>query len=194
MKELMSIIPYVLFPLSMAAAVTVVFVAAFKILGDSFCRATAVVLALGITILAVVGTAQIVLVRSQPAETAATLLPSGSALLVLPFVTLAIAPLLAQVLVAVSAAVPEGRPGRTAGGSGNGGPMVKAEPEPLQNVATPGKPRGRPRKPLPEQSSQPPRPDDVPKKTSSPKQQHPAGAEAMTKQRPDGTAGSTQQA
>lgn len=66
MKELMSIILSVLLPLSMAAALTVVFVAALETLRRTFQQATAVILALGVTILAIVGTAQIILVRSQP--------------------------------------------------------------------------------------------------------------------------------
>jgi len=180
MKELMSTISYVLFPLSMAAALTVVFVAALKTLMRSFHRATAIVLALGVTILAVVGTAELILVRSQPGEFATTPMPTGSALLVLPFVTLAITSLLAQVLAAISGTPLAGKREQTAGVTESCEPEAPAEAQPPANAATEAKPRGRPRK-------QPPEPSlldhiDAGKKTSPPKQQQVTNAGIAGKQ------------
>jgi len=186
MKELMSTIPYVLLPLSMAAALTVVFVAALKTLMRSFPRATAIILALGVTVLAVVGTAQIILVRSQPGEPGTVPVPSGNALMLLPFVTLAIASLLAQVLAAVSGTVLEGKRERTTEGSGYCEPEVPAAAQPPENAAKEAKPRGRPRK----QPSEPSLLDhlDAGKKASLPKQQQVTNAGGAGKKADDTTA------
>ena len=191
MEDLISITPHVLLATSMAAALTVVFVATLKILVRSFHRATAIVLALGVTILAVVGTAQIIFVGPQPGEPVTAPAPSGNALMLLPFVTLGIASLLAQLLAAVSGTVLEGRPGPSGKGSGNRGPVVQAEPEPLENAVTEATPRGRPRKQLPETPVHD-RPDDLKKKASPPKQQQVANAGVTGKQKTSDTAASAE--
>lgn len=176
MKELILITPYVLPAISMAAALTVVFVATLKILVRSFHRTTAIVLALGVTILAVVGTAQIIIVGPQPGEPTRSAVPSGNALMLLPFVTWAIAPLLAQLLAAAGATVLEQEPEPTGNGSGTQGPEVQPTPKPSKNAVTEAKSRGRPKKQSPEASAKGP-PNELKKKTNSSKQSPPAGAD-----------------
>lgn len=145
MRNLISLIPYVLLGTSMAAALAVVFVATLKILVRSFHRATAIVLALGVTILAVVGTTQIIIVGPQPGGPTLSPVPSGNALMLLPFVTWAIASLLAQLLVAAGAIVLAQEPEPAADVSGTHRPEEPTGPKRLDNTAVEIKPRGRPR-------------------------------------------------
>lgn len=176
MKELLLITPYVLPATSMAAALAVVFVATLKILMRSFHRATAIVLALGVTILAVVGTAQIIIVGPQPGGPTLSPVPSGNALMLLPFVTWAIASLLAQLLAAAGATVLEQEPEPTGNGSGTQGPEVQPTPKPSKNAVTEAKSHGRPKKQSPDASAKEP-PNDPKKKTNLPKQSQAAHAD-----------------
>jgi hypothetical protein len=192
MRNLISLIPYVLLATSMAAALTVVFVATLKILVRSFHRATAIVLALGVTILAVVGTTQIIIIGPQPGGPTLSPVPSGNALMLLPFVTWAIASLLAQLLAAAGATVLEQEPEPTGNGSGTQGPEVQPNAEPQKNATTDAKPRGRPRKPSPDASSQEP-PNELKKKPSSPKQSQPAATDVAGKHKIAGAAGPAEQ-
>jgi len=116
MNELTFFIPYAMLLVSMVAAFAVVSVATLKILRSSHSRRTAIILAFGVTIMALVGTAPIIFVPLQGKEFTKALLPSGSALMLLPFLTLAVGRLLCELLVAGSGAVAERgpQPGATA--------------------------------------------------------------------------------
>lgn len=176
MKELILITPYVLLATSMAAALTVVFVATLKILMRTFHRATAIVLALGVTILAVVGTAQIIIVGPQPGGPRPSPVRSGNALMLLPFVTWAIASLLAQLLAAAGATVLEEQSGRTENADADWGPGLQSGAKPLGDTAAEAKSRGRPKKQSPDASAKEP-PNDPKKKTNLPKQSQAAYAD-----------------
>jgi len=194
MKELMSTMPYVVLGLSLAAALTVVFVMALKTLSCSFNRLTAVVLAFGVTILAVVGTGQIVLVRSQPGESAIPPISNGNAPLLLAFVPLGLASLLAQLLSAVGGTAPELKREHTVAVAA-AEPCEGEAPAEAQlpaNAAKGTKPRGRPRKPSPSLFPQEP-PVDSKKKTIPPKQSQPARTDAAGAQKTDDAVGSTGQ-
>jgi hypothetical protein len=151
--EMMSSTPHVLLAMSMAAALTVVFVATLKILLRSFHHATAVVLALGVTILAVVGTAQIIFAGSHPSEALPSSVASGNALMLWPFLAWAIASLLAQLLAAAGATAPPEEPEQIGQGALDPAADVQPDAKPLENPTKEAKPRGRPRKPSPGPSS-----------------------------------------
>jgi len=193
MKELMSIMPYVVLAMSMAAALMVVFVAALRTLVRSFHRPTAVILALGVTILAVVGTTQIIFVRPHGQGSAVLAVPNGNALMLLPFVTLAVASLLAQVLAMEGGTAPQAKPQQVPGEIADVEPQVPPDAEPAKNTPAKAKPRGRPRKHPPEEPPQQLLLEDAAKKTSSSKQPRPAGTDAPAEQKPDAAAGSTEQ-
>jgi hypothetical protein len=175
MKELILITPYVLPATSMAAALIVVFVATLKILMRSFHRATAIVLALGVTILAVVGTAQIIIIGPQPGGPTPSPVPSGNALMLLPFVTWAIASLLAQLLAAAGATVLEEQSGQTENAEADWGPEIQSGAKPLGGTATEAQRRGRPKKQSMGASAEPP--NDPKTRTNSSKQSQSAGAD-----------------
>lgn len=189
--EMMPSTPHVLLATSMAAALTVVFVATLKILARSFHRATAVILALGVTILAVVGTAQIIFAGPQADESIPSSVVSGNALMLWPFLAWAIAALLAQLLAAGATAPPE-EPEQT--GQGTSDPAADAQPdaESLENATKEAKPRGRPRKTSPDLFSQE-RTDDSKKKTSLPKPSQPASPEPAATYNAAGAAEPTKQ-
>jgi hypothetical protein len=148
MNELSVFTPYVMPVMSMVAAFTVVSVATLRILRPSYPRKTAIVLSLGVTIMALVGTAPIIF-PLQKHMIAELQYSNGSALMLLPFLTLAISRLISELLVAAS--------GRT---SERDLQPAAAEIEPSRTVATPSgkqdnnaasktKPRGRPKKQQP---------------------------------------------
>ena len=110
MQELNVFIPYVMPLVSMVAAFTVVSVATLKILRSSYSRGTAVVLAIGVTIMTLVGTGPVILVPFQEKEFTGPLFPSGSALMLLPFLALAIGRLLCELLVVANGTVAERSP------------------------------------------------------------------------------------
>ena len=146
MKELSVFIPYVMLMVSMVAAFTVVSVATLKILRSSYSRTTALVLALGVTIMALVGTAPIIFVPLQGKELAKPLFPTGSALMLLPFLTLAVGRLLCELLVAASGTVAEREP--QSGATEKDVAWKKAVPaaKESRNAASKANPKGRPQK------------------------------------------------
>ncbi len=190
--EMMPSTPHVLLAASMAAAVTIVFVAAMKTLARSFHRPTAIVLALGVTILAVVGTAHVIFVGPQGGEPGLSV-PRGNTLILLPFIALAIASLLAQLLAATSGAVPQAKPQQVPGEIADVEPQVPPDAKLAKNTPARSRPRGRPRKQSPEESPQQLLLEDAGKKTNSSKQPRPAAADAAAKQKSAGAAESTEQ-
>jgi hypothetical protein len=186
MEQLISSTPHVLLAASMAAALTVVFVATLKILLRSFHRVTAVVLALGVTVLAVVGTAQIIFAGPQSGETTPSSVASGNALMLWPFLAWAIASLLAQLLAAAGVDAPQQDSEQTGQDAFDPAADVQPDAEPLENPTKEVKARGRPRKPSPGPSSHNP-PAEL-KKTSSPKPSQPAGTAAAATQKTNGAA------
>jgi uncharacterized iron-regulated membrane protein len=140
--------PHVLLAASMAAGVTIVFVGAMKTLARSFHRPTAIVLALGVTILAVVGTAHVIFVGPQGGEPGLSV-PRGNTLILLPFIALAIASLLAQLLAATSGAVPQAKPQQVPGEIADVEPQVPPDAKLAKNTPARSRPRGRPRKQSP---------------------------------------------
>lgn len=190
--EMMPSTPHVLLAMSMAAALTVVFVATLKILARSFHRATAVVLALGVTILAVVGTAQIIFAGPQSDESIPSSVVSGNALMLWPFLAWAIAALLAQLLAAAGATAPPEEPEQTGQGAFDCAADTQPDAEPLENATKGAKPRGRPRKASPNLFSLG-RTDDSKKKTSLPKPSQPASPEPVATYSADGAAEPTKQ-
>lgn len=130
---------------SILAAALVTYVSAWKRFMDSFHQVTAIVLALGVTMLAVIGTAQIIFVPSPSGPFTTISAPSGSALMLLPFLTLAVGRLLSELLVAASGSAAEGRPQpgamETEAAGKTGAPPAKES----KNVASKTKPRGRPK-------------------------------------------------
>lgn len=190
MEQLISSTPHVLLATSMAAALTVVFVATLKILTRSFHRATALVLALGVTILAVVGTAQIIFAGPQSGETMPSSVPSGNALMLWPFLAWAIASLLAQLLAAAGATAPPEEPGQSGQSASDPATDVQPDAKPLENETKPAKPRGRPKKSSPGPSSQ--KPPAEPKKTSLPKPSQAAGTNVIEAHKADIAAASAE--
>jgi len=149
MNGLSVFIPYVMPVMSMMAAFTVVFVATLRILRSSYPRKTAIVLSLGVTIMALVGTAPIIL-PIQRIEVPELRFSNGGTLMLLPFLTLAISRLISDLLVAASGRMPgrviqptvtEILPSR-----------IMATPSTKQdkNAASKKKPRGRPKKEQPQ--------------------------------------------
>jgi len=190
--EMMPSTPHVLLATSMAAALTVVFVATLKILARSFHRATAVVLALGVTILAVVGTAQIIFAGPQSGETTPSSVASGNALMLWPFLAWAIASLLAQLLAAAGVDAPQQDSEQTGQDAFDPAADVQPDAEPLENPTKEAKPRGRPRKASPNLFSQE-RTSDSKKKTSLPKPSQPTSAEPVATYSADGGTEPTKQ-
>jgi len=148
MNGLSVLTPYIMPVMSMIAAFTVVSVATLRILRPSYPRKTAVVLSLGVTVMSLVGTVPIIF-PLQKHMIAELQFSNGSALMLLPFLTLAISRLISELLVAAS--------GRT---SERDLQPAAAEIEPSWTVATPSgkqdndaasktKPRGRPKKQKP---------------------------------------------
>lgn len=149
MKELSVFIPYVMLLVSMVAAFTIVSVATLKILRSSYSHAIAVVLAIGVTIMALVGTAPVIFVPFQEKELTGPLFPNGSALMLLPFLTLAVSRLLCELLVAASASVSERGPQPTAMETAAAGTTAAPPAKQDKNAASKTKPRGRPKKQRP---------------------------------------------
>lgn len=144
MKELTLLIPFVVPAVSITAALIVVSIAALNFLKSSYPRATAVVLALGVTIMALVGTAPIIFAPLAGDEVTEPRFSNGSALM-LPFLTLAVSRLLCELLVAASGFATESgaHPEVTETN------VVKtATPSVKKNESVPSKakPRGRPKK------------------------------------------------
>ena len=138
--------PYVMPAMSMMAAFTVVSVATLRSLRSSYPRNTAVVLSLGVTIMALVGTAPLIFLPIQTNEITGLRFPDGGTLMLLPFLTLAISRLISDLLVVASGRMPE-----------RGIQSAAAEIESSRTVAAPStkqgksaapktKPRGRPKK------------------------------------------------
>ncbi len=184
MEQLISSTPHVLLATSMAAALTVVFVATLKILARSFHRATALVLALGVTVLAVVGTAQIIFAGPPSGETMPSSVASGNALMLWPFLAWAIASLLAQLLAAAGAIEPPEEPAQSGQSASDPAADVQPDAKPLENATKPAKPRGRPKKSSTDPSSQ--KPSAEPKKTSLPKPSQAAGTDPAAMHKTDG--------
>ena len=182
--EMMPSTPHVLLATSMVAALTVVFVATLKILARSFHRATAVVLALGVTILAVVGTAQIIFAGPQADGSMPSSVASGNALMLWPFLAWAIASLLAQLLATAGVTAPPEEPEQTGQGALNPAADVQPDAKPPDNAAKHAKSRGRPRKASSVPASQ--KPSAEPKKTSSPKPSQAAGTDPAEMHKTDG--------
>ena len=141
--------PYIMPVMSMMAAFTVVSVATLRTLRSSYPRKTAMVLSLGVTIMALVGTAPIVFLPIQRTEVTGLRFPNGGTLMLLPFLTLAISRLISDLLMAAGGRIPERgvQPTATAVES----PRAVATPSTKQdkNAASKTKPRGRPKKQQP---------------------------------------------
>jgi hypothetical protein len=144
MRDLTSLIPNVALAMSMLATLVVVFVTVWRALAASFSRKTAAVLALGVTIVAVVGTTQIILGPAQTPQSAGTLYGKGSAVLLLPFLSLAVAVLLSQLLLATARAPLQGRARSVMQKIDN----TEAQAEPAEGKVgnTTPKPPGKPKK------------------------------------------------
>ncbi len=145
MNELSVFTPYVMPVMSMVAAFTVVSVATLRILRPSYPRKTAIVLSLGVTIMALVGTAPIIF-PLQKHMIAELQFPNGSALMLLPFLTLAISRLLCELLIAANGTVSERGPKPTAMETAVAGTTTAPPAKEDKNVASNTKPRGRPKK------------------------------------------------
>ena len=187
MEELVSNIPYVLLPMSTGAALVVVFVAALRTLGRSFRQPTATILAVGVTILALVGTAQIIFVRPQGQESAMPMAPNGNALMLLPFVTLSIASLLAQVLATAGGTVPQTRSPQPQDKRADIDAPAPTTAKLAENAPAKSRPRGRPRKQPRDGATQQLPLEAAAKKTHSPKPPRPTGTDAPAKQASDDT-------
>jgi len=148
MKELSVFIPYVMPVMSMMAAFTVVFVATLRILRSSYPRRTAIVLSLGVTIMALVGTAPIIL-PIQRIEVPELRFPNGGTLMLLPFLTLAISRLISDLLVAASGRMPERGIQPTATEIEQSPTVAAPSTKQDKNAASKTKPRGRPKKQQP---------------------------------------------
>lgn len=177
MNELIALVSNVVVAVLILATLTVVFVTVYRMILSTCGRMTAIVLALGTTLLSTIATWQIVApaVRESPSS----LLPSGGAL-VFAFLTLAVAELLAKLLVAAAGMVPLAKPEPSPRKEGDA--VAQAEPrvEPANESAPPVKRRGRWSKQSPESPLQG-HLDDL-NKTDLPKQQQGAGTDAMGKQ------------
>ena len=151
MKELTSFIPCVMFLMAMLAASTVVSVATLKILRSSYPRVTAVILSLGVTIMALVGTAPVIFAPLAGSEVTEPRFSNGSTLM-LPFLTLAVARLLCELLVAASGSAADGRPHpgamETEAAGKTGAPPAKDS----KSAASTMRPRGRPRTQHPQEA------------------------------------------
>ena len=152
MKELSVFIPYVMLLVSMVAAFTVVSVATLKILRSSYSRATAVVLAIGVTTMALVGAAPVIFFPFQEKELTGPLFFSGSALMLLPFLTLAVSRLLCELLVAASGSVSERGPQPTAMETAAAGITTVPPAKQDKSAASKTTPRGRPKKQQPKEA------------------------------------------
>jgi len=149
MNGLSVFIPYVMPAMSMMAAFTVVFVATLRILRSSYPRKTAVVLSLGVTIMALVGTAPIIFLPIQRTEVTELRFPNGGTLMLLPFLTLAISRLISDLLVAASERTPERGIQPTATEIEPSRTMATPSTKQDKNAASKTKPRGRPKKQQP---------------------------------------------
>jgi len=109
MEYLTSLIPNITLAMSMLATLAVVFVTVLRALAGSFSRKTAAVLALGVTIVAVVGTTEIILGPVHMPPPAGAPYAKGSAVMLLPFVSLAVALLLSQLLSTAAKTPPRGQ-------------------------------------------------------------------------------------
>ena len=104
MKAMM-LISNVLLVVSMVAAFTVVSVATSKILRFSYSRGTSLVLSIGVTVMALVGTGPVIVGPSWETDAGGGLFPGGGALILLPFLTLAVSRLFCEFLVAANQSV-----------------------------------------------------------------------------------------
>jgi hypothetical protein len=178
MNMWISLVSNVVVGMLILATLTVVFVTVYRMILSTCGRKTAIVLALGTTLLSTIATWQIVAsaVRVSPSS----LLPAGGAL-VFAFLTLAVAELLAKLLVAAAGMVPLAKPEPTPRQEGDA--VAQAEPhvEPANESVPPVKRRGRWSRQAPELPLQG-HLDDLAKKPDPSKQQQGTGAESGQKQ------------
>ncbi|MBN1360442.1 MAG: hypothetical protein JW993_07615 [Sedimentisphaerales bacterium] len=150
MKELTILIPFGVPAASIGAALIVVAVATLKSLTASYARPTAVVLAIGVTIMALAGAAPVILIPSPARESSQTGLANGSALMLLPFLTLAISRLLCDLLTAAGSRTAERGP-RAAVPETTDEMTVASPAQQTENVVMAAKPRGRPKRQQPKE-------------------------------------------
>jgi len=149
MNELSVFTPYIMPVMSMMAAFTVVSVATLRSLTSSYPRKTAIVLSLGVTIMALVGTAPMIFLQIQTSEVSGLRFPNGGTLMLLPFLTLAISRLISELLVVASGRASETglQPAATEVESSRTAATPSAKQD--RNAASKTKPRGRPKKQQP---------------------------------------------
>jgi hypothetical protein len=175
-----SVVSNVVMAALVAATLVVVFLTTYRTMLTTCGRKTVAALALGVTLLAAIGVAQVIFPTPAATGSPSFPLPAGGALL-FGFISLAVAELLTKLIVMAAGMVPPTRPVPFPNEADHpqGQPALPAEP--VSEPGSPVKRRGRWGK----QSSESPGQghlDDLNKKSDPSKQPQGTGAESAPKQ------------